>query len=337
MTTISQERSKLAAVKGAPTLRRRDSWGSTFSYTGRFTVTEPATRVFIHISVTNPGNYNSNDAHARALESIGRQRFPNTGVSYNRGCMPNAALYELQPIGRQGAHTVNDFRRSTCSTSGCPGKGKSLTAPSWNLNVNARAYVICQNVGNAASDAQVDALARAIVADYRAGFITKAAAENPHGHRCVSSKSCPGDKMWAKMSALATKIKHYVNNGLGGNDMPITNDDADKIASRVWRELQESPLDADTEYFAMTFLRFAWSDGKRILTNQAKQLIELAAIKKAVGAVVDEDAIAQQVAALAVPAVVSALAGVGQLTTEQVEDAAEQAIRNVLGTLDADA
>lgn len=214
MTTIAQERAALARVSGRPSLRRREQWRSSYNYTNPRTVHEPATRIFIHITVTNPNSYNSNDAHARAIEAIGRSRFPATGISYNRGCMHDGSLYEFQPIGRRGAHTVNDFRRSTCTLSGCPGRGSSLTAPSWNLNYNSRAYVICQNTGHSVTSTMIDNLARAIVADYRAGFITLSAARNPHGHRCVSAKSCPGNRMWAKMLELETKIRHYLANGL---------------------------------------------------------------------------------------------------------------------------
>lgn len=216
MVSISQERSRLDNVAGAPNMRRRWQWKARKSYTDARTVTEPATRVFVHISVTNPSSYNSNDAHARAIESIGISRFPNTGISYNRGIMHNGALYEFQPIGRRGAHTVNDHQRSTCNRWGaaCPGNGSSLTAPSWNLNYNARSYVICQNVGDSVTDSMIDSIARQVVADYEAGFITRSAAHNFHGHRCVSSKSCPGDKMWARMHDLHTQIHSYLDNGL---------------------------------------------------------------------------------------------------------------------------
>jgi hypothetical protein len=210
MTTITAERNGLAKV--GLTLRRREQWGARRSYTDARTVSEPATRVFVHITITNPSNYNSRDAHARAVESIGISRFPATGISYNRMVFAGTdTIYEAQPIGRRGAHTVNDFRRSTCSTSGCPGRTASLTAPSWNLNYNARAYVICQNTQHTVTDQMVTALARAIAADARAGFVTEYAAMRPHGHRCVSAKSCPGNLMWAKMGSLKTKIAVFLS------------------------------------------------------------------------------------------------------------------------------
>ena len=237
MTTISQERSKLAAV--GMTLRRREQWGSRFSYTGRFTVTEPGSRVFIHISVTNPGSYNSYDAHARGIEAIGRSRFPNTGISYNRLFIAGTRnIYEGQPIGRQGAHTVNDFRRSTCSTSGCPGRGTSLTAPSWNLNTNSRSYVYASNVQFSVPDHVIEDMARAIYADYRAGLITWSAAHNMHGHRCVSAKSCPGDRMWARMGDLHTLVHRYRDNGLPGGSTPTPPREDDPLMAISGNEQQ---------------------------------------------------------------------------------------------------
>lgn len=222
--TIARERQLLAEIPGGPRLRRREEWGARRSYTDDRAVDFPATHIFIHITITNPNNYSSNDAHARAVEAIGISRFPNTGISYNRGVMPNGTPYEFQPMGRRGAHTVNDFQRFTCSTSGCPGRGKSLTAPSWNLNINSRAYVICQNTDDPVSDKQVDTLARIIVADYRAGFITLTATHNPHGHRCVSSKSCPGNLMWNRMDDLHDLIHFYINNGFVEPEPPPPKD-----------------------------------------------------------------------------------------------------------------
>jgi len=219
VTTIAQERAGLKAV--GLVHRTREQAGFRFNYTTARAVVEPATRVFVHITVTSPNNYASDDAHARAVESIGISRFPATGVSYNRLLMRSGAHYEGQPIGRRGAHTVNDFEISTCTRSGtgCPGRGGPLTAPSFNLNVNSRAYVICQNVGDSVTDAQFDSLAKAIAADKLAGFVIRAA--EIHGHRCVSGKSCPGPLMWARMLELEQLVDHYVRTGLSGTQPTV--------------------------------------------------------------------------------------------------------------------
>lgn len=209
MVTIAQERATLKTV--GMVLRSREQAGFRFNYTTARSVSEPATKQVVHITITNPENYNSDDAHARAVEAIGIARFPNTAVSYNRLFMRSGAKYEGQPMGRRGAHTVNDFHRSTCTTSGCPTRGSSLTAPDWNLNYNARAYVICQNVQHSVTDAQLDSLAQAMAADRLAGFVTRDASI--HGHRCCSAKECPGPKMWALMGRLEGLVLNYVKTG----------------------------------------------------------------------------------------------------------------------------
>jgi hypothetical protein len=249
--TITQQRERWNAVSGHPAIRLRSQWGARRSYTDDNPVTHPATRVFVHISVTSPANYNGNDAHAQAIERIGISRFPNTGISYNFGIMPNGALYEFQPVGRRGAHTVNDFKRRTCSTSGCPGNGSSLTATDssgWNLNWNARSFVFCAIESTDVSAAVVEMFARAIYTAYKAGFITKAAAQNIHGHRCVSSKACPGNKMWVKMKAIQSRIDQLIAGGVQEDDVSVA--DARQGVMEILKEAYEAatlPVDQRTK------------------------------------------------------------------------------------------
>jgi len=227
MTTIAQERAKLADV-GRP-LRLRSQWGSRFDYSGARSVTEPATRVFIHITITNPSSYGSDDAHARAVEAIGISRFPSTGVSYNRLHMQSGTAYEAQPIGRRGAHTVNDKQLSTCGTPGCPSRGGSF--PGGNLNYSVRAYAICQNVGHAVTDAELHSLAKSIAADQLAGFVIKGAPI--HGHRCVAYKECPAAQMWARMVELDRLVDHYVTTGFTTQEDEWDMATADEVLAKV--------------------------------------------------------------------------------------------------------
>jgi hypothetical protein len=250
MTSISQERAALDAVGWW--LRSREQARFQRSYTDARAVVEPATRVFVHITITNPRNYGSDDAHARAVESIGISRFPSTGISYNRLFMQSGTAYEGQPIGRRGAHTVNDFKRGWCFTGGCPGRGAPLTAPNWNLNYNARAYVICQNVADVVTDKQLNSLAKAIAADKLAGFVVRTA--EIHGHRCVSSKSCPAGPMWARMSALEILVNDYLRNGLN----PPPEDDMPTPAE-LWNHKLSDPHDGVARS-AGDLLRFARID-----------------------------------------------------------------------------
>jgi hypothetical protein len=231
MTTINEEHARLLEV--GLRLRRRSEWGAQGDYTNPRTVDEPADHQFIHISVTNPGNYSSNDAHVRAIEAIGRFRFPATGISYNRLILPGGFPYEGQPIGRRGAHTVNDDQRATCNTSGCPSFGRSLTGPDWNLNYNARAYVMARNCGDSVTSHDIDAMARCLAGDRLAGFVKRTATL--HGHRCCSDKSCPCDPTWGLMDDIETRMNYYLNKGNVKVDLEddVTQAEIDEIVSKV--------------------------------------------------------------------------------------------------------
>lgn len=229
MTTITEERQRLAEV--GMRLIRRETWGSRYDYRNARTV-HTATKQFVHVSVTNPSAYNSHAAHVRAIENIGIVRFPATGISYNRVILFGVdTAYEGQPMGRRGAHTVNDFQLSTCTRWGsqCPGRGKSLTAPSWNLNYNARAYVYGALCEASATDSVVDTFARIMAADRRTGLVTMDASI--HGHRCVSAKSCPCG-MWPRMHDLADRIDNYLE-----DDMPTAKEIVDELFERRFNKV----------------------------------------------------------------------------------------------------
>jgi hypothetical protein len=234
MTSITTERAKLAEV--GLVLRRREQWGARFDYTTVRSVDEPADHQFVHITITNPGNYATPDRHAQAVEAIGISRFPNTGISYNRMTLPGGLGYEGQPIGRRGAHTVNDDQRSTCNTTGCPSIGRSLAAPAWNNNVNSRAYVMARNCGDPITAADLDMHARMIAGDRLAGFVVKNATL--HGHRCCSDKSCPCDPMWGFMDDLADAVSDYLRNG-DVSDVALTTDDKTWIKAAIAAALND--------------------------------------------------------------------------------------------------
>lgn len=210
MTTIAQERAALIKV-GRP-LRTREQAGYKFKrYAETRSVTEPAPLVFVHITITNPKNYSSDDAHARAIEAIGMARFPNTGISYNRLVFQSGRAQEGQPMGRRGAHTVNDKNLTRCVSPGCPSRGESIPSAATNLNNVVRAYAICQNVNDAVTTAQLDSLAKTIAADMLAGLVRRDA--DIHGHRCVAYKDCPAGKMWPLMDDLKRLVGKYVTTG----------------------------------------------------------------------------------------------------------------------------
>ncbi|MGH9247989.1 MAG: peptidoglycan recognition protein family protein [Acidimicrobiales bacterium] len=252
-------------------VRRRNQWGARRSYTDENPVTHPASFLFLHISVTNPSNYSSNDRHAQAIEGIGISRFPNTGISYNMGIMPNGAIYEFQPLGRRGAHTVNNFNRRTCATSGCPSRGTSLGSQN-NLNYNARAIVLCQNVNDPVTSAQVHSIAKVGATWKRCGYATRGARW--HGHRCVSAKSCPADRAWAQMSTISALTEHYTVHGLGTS----TGDD-DMSAQDVWdwdvnNRALGTPMDADD---ALSYTHFEAYSAKMAAQSAVTKLDQLLA------------------------------------------------------------
>jgi hypothetical protein len=242
VTTIDRERQLRAGV-GLLEVRTRQQWGARFKllvngfwvdgYTTPRSVTEPAVAGFNHISVTNPGAYSSNDVHMRAIESIGISRFPNTGGSYNGAVMPGGKLYELQPWGRRGAHTTNTRHWTLCMMTGCPSRGNSLAAPSWNNNVNGRALVFARNVDDAVTDADVLAAGR-YWAGYKLCGLMRLDAKL-HGHRCCASKDCPGNRVWVRMADIRDATADYVRKGLRaeeGDDVPNTREEL-VAASRI--------------------------------------------------------------------------------------------------------
>jgi hypothetical protein len=250
MTSIAQERQRYADV--GLTMRIRPQWGARFDYTTAREVIEPATILVAHVAVVNdPGDLvGTEDQVMRNIENIGIARFPNTGISYNAAAFNTGRLYEGQPIGRRGAHTVNTRQRSTCIQSGCPSLGDSITAPSWNNNVNARACVAPQMPDDPCTDAQVDAFARWGAGNKLAGFVTRDARW--HGHRCFAAKDCPGGRVWARLDDIQDLTADYVRDGLPGtgDDMPLTPGEIQQVAEAAARAVWEyrlGNLNAGTE------------------------------------------------------------------------------------------
>jgi hypothetical protein len=220
--SITTERRRLAEV--GLVMREREDWGAVFDDYDQARPVQVAGLLVGHIAVVrDPGDLlGTEDQVMRNIERIGIARFPNTGYSYNGAAFNTGRLYEGQPLERRGAHTVNDRRRSSCTMSGCPSRGDSLTAPSWNNNVNARALVAPQMPGDPCTDAQVTSFARWGAALKLAGFATSAARW--HGHRCFAAKDCPSNEVWLRLDDIADLTADYVRAGHVGGGSPEEDD-----------------------------------------------------------------------------------------------------------------
>ena len=233
--SIVTERRRLADV--GLVMREREDWGAVFDYTNSRPV-NIADLLVGHIAVVDdPGDLlGTEDQVMRNIERIGMQRFPATGYSYNGAAFNTGRLYEGQPLERRGAHTVNDRRRSSCTMAGCPSRGDSLTAPSWNNNVNARALVAPQMPGDPCTDKQVVSFARWGAALKLARFAT--ADARWHGHRCFAAKDCPGNEVWLRLDDVADLTADYVRAGHVGDAPtpdPIPTEDTEMFISKYGR------------------------------------------------------------------------------------------------------
>lgn len=199
MTDITGERARLAAVGLA--IERREQWGSSVGYTSDRTVTRPASYLFLHIAVIGAParNVAAERSAMRTIESIGDSRF-GVGASYNAAACQSGRLYELQPLTRRGAHTVNDK--------------VNPALPAGSLNGLARALVLPQNVDDDVTDDQVEAAARWGAACRLSGEVRREARW--YGHRDVTAKDCPGQRAYDRLPELRSLTDRYTADGLGG-------------------------------------------------------------------------------------------------------------------------
>lgn len=191
--SIATERAALFA-QGLEIVKRED-WGAACSYTSSRPVSVPASWLFLHVSVTAR---TSDEARGmRIIEDIGQSRF-GIGCSYNAAVFPSGRLFEGQPLGRRGAHTVNDL--------------PNPQFPEGSLNHDARALVLPQMDTDPVSDEQIDSAAKWAAACIRAGFVKPGARW--FGHRDVTRKSCPGPAGYARLAELNSLTRRYETEGL---------------------------------------------------------------------------------------------------------------------------
>lgn len=215
MTDIARERAFLGA-QGLDIIER-EQWNAVQSYTSDRTVEEPVRWFFLHISVTpDPADTPSAEAAAcRQVEAIGQSRF-GIGCSYNAATMQSGRLYEMQPLTRRGAHTVND---------------KDIAGFPTSLNYAGRACVLVQNVQDAVTDAQIDSAARWAAAQIRAGYARPDAQW--FGHRDFAFKSCPGDAGYARLPEIRELTAFYVAVGLNPQEDSLSAAEVAQIVTHI--------------------------------------------------------------------------------------------------------
>lgn len=289
MTDIALER-RLLAGEGLDMVLREE-WDAQQDYRSDRACDFRAKRLFLHIAlVRDPSDLRGpEDQVARNVEAIGQSRFQ-VGCSYNAAAFNTGRLYEMQPLTRRGAHTVNTFRRDTC-----PAHGGSLVAPAtssgYNNNITDRALVLPQMEADPVTDEQIDAAAQWGAALRRTGLAEHNAPW--HGHRCVTAKGCPGQTAYDRIPELQELTDYYTENGLTA--MQLTQENLADIANAVV--------------------------GRQI----AKDLTVAKALRQAAKAPGVADQVAKRVTALL--ANQTNTAGGVKVSTEQLEEAVKQALR----------
>lgn len=166
----------------------RAQWGSEYAhiYGERLRskpVTFPVPYGFVHLTVTNLPDMEG----VRQVEQIGYDRF-GTGISYN-WVVEHAGhtIYEGQPLGAKGAHTMND---------------KNVPGFPENLNYFGHAVAFLGNVG----DEFCAKCAELVGAIFRAEIAEGVMRENAtlHPHREFAAKDCPGAEVMNRWGEIET-------------------------------------------------------------------------------------------------------------------------------------
>lgn len=300
--SIATERAALFA-QGLD-ITHRETWGAVQSYTSPRPV-ERARWLFLHIAVVDDPNDLVGTEHEvmRNIERIGQARF-GIGCSYNAAAFDTGRLYEAQPLGRRGAHTVNDLPNRDFPYHP-DGRGFSL-------NHLARALVLPQDVDDDVTDEQIDAAARWGAALCRAGFAVPRAPW--FGHRDVTQKSCPGPVAYARLEELNRLTRHYEALGLTDQE-----DDMDAEQARMLKEIHQFVERSHPNGDVKRGDTWATPDYWRLMDLQgsvAHLSAEIAALRSAVGQ----------------------LGAGGTIDYAKVQEAAETAseaaLRKVLGSID---
>lgn len=190
---------------GGYKIRTKEQWGSKHLplYGERLRskpVDFPVAYGFVHITVT----HSHGDQGMRDIEQIGVDRF-GTGVSYNWVVdhKTDHTIYIGQPLAAKGAHTVNN---------------KNVAGFPYNLNYFGHAVAYMGDVTDPVCDDCVDTIAAIFAAEQIEGPMRSGAGIYPH--RKFAAKSCPGDKLNARMDDIVKLVGLKVKHGLSAGNKP---------------------------------------------------------------------------------------------------------------------
>lgn len=189
----------------------RGEWGAVHD-DGAGPAPLPAAEVWLHHSVTVAPDlvppFTDDYAAVRTLERIGEQRF-GRGISYTFPITPAGLIFQGHSVDRRGAHTAghNTVGRAICFVG--------------NYEVNKP------------TEAQLDSAAWLLVHGWLSGWWRPVALTG--GHRDVKGTTCPGRHAYAAIPEINRRAKALADSLFTmEDDMPLSDDDLNRIASRVW-------------------------------------------------------------------------------------------------------
>lgn len=262
------------------TLITRKQWGARYD-DGFDDRPMPITEWWLHHSVTIAPDllppFTDDDEAVRTLERIGQQRFKG-GISYTYPVTPVGRLYQGVSLHRRGAHTLGH-------------------------NTKGAAFVLVGDYSRRKpTTAQVEAIARRMVEDHRAGRATRHTLNGGHRQdsQNVGTTECPGDAALAAIPTINARANALWAAGYPNNqedDMPTAKEIADAVVGAVVGE-DTTGIERRLGWSIAAILR----DGQRLSAKVAALQVDPASIAAAVVSAlpdgagdVDENALAKAI------------------------------------------
>lgn len=293
----------------------RAEWGARYASSYRnYDAPLPADEVWLHHSVTIAPDlvppWTDDYAAIRALEQIGQNRF-GWGMSYTWPITPAGLIFEGHRVDGVGTHTGGR---------------------------NSRARAICF-VGNYETDqptnAQIEAAAWLLRHAHSQGWIKHPRLNG--GHQDLKATKCPGQHAYNRIDDI-NRLAATGPIGGGGapgaeDDMPLTNEEIERVARRAARLTWEYPTTAHLDRVAGR--RGVWAQDR--LTNTTTRVVTV--LKKlaehnGVTAADIADALAPQLSAELLPVIGDAVETVLGADNRDQAEAIVAELGRVLAAMD---